>query len=114
MTRRIVFATAFLPVLMSCQPIGYIGEFKAGTCISERNKRYIASAKGALKVYKVHKAFVDKFKISVWNNRSWFYKGEKKLSYFSENKVFAYERVVCPDGSGPKAGITSRLKEIDI
>ncbi len=106
--------TTMLPILASCTPDGYMGQFIAGSCVAERNKRYVASAKGVTKVYKVHEAYSDWFKVSVWNNKSWFYKGAKKISYFDDNKVFAYEVVQCPDGSGQKSGLTQRLKKIDI
>jgi len=113
-TKKLTYVSVLLPMLIGCTPTVYEGQFVAGTCVAERNKRYIASAKVATKVYKVHDAYVDRFTVSVWNNKNWFYKGIKNHRYFNDNKTFAYEIVGCPDGSSKGVGITGRLKKIDI
>jgi hypothetical protein len=112
MTKRILFAVSILPLFTSCITANR-DKLKIGTCISETNKRYVASARGAIKVYRINQILKNHLNISVWSNKNWFYRGEKRNTYFSENKTFAYEKVTCPDGT-TNAGLTARLKTIDI
>ncbi len=97
----------------------YKPSFVPKTCIKEMNRSYASIDTSPVSIYKLDEVTTrendhPRIKVSFWHNNSWFYQGVKNFNHFDNTKLFKYESVDCPDGSGKHIGITDRLKKIDI